>query len=549
MHGSRCDHNAFSKWLLEWITPQVRSSGSGAVTLAPSGTSRDALVVMPGASAGKPFSEYFVVQNRFRVGNDANMAMMPADGLLIWHVDAMLNATGTNFKYDNSLTSHKLLRLMEADGLEEIEKNLPGNAGDYYTPGASFGATTKPASSSYYSPTKTDVYVGAISWSGSSLNLTASVVGPPPVSSTSYVFSPNAASAWRTAAQSVTITVTGGSGAGRAIHFSANGGSTWSMSMGSLATVEVSAEGSHHFLYYATDSLATEAVHDAGWINIDKTAPTTKDDHLSVSLVAPATITLTPSDAGSGMVGGLARTEYKVDAAATYSVGTKVVLPAGTHTLAYRSTDAAGNRETPDMSSTVTVAAATSPVSASAYVFAADAVSGWHQDAQNVPLTASGGHGAGLAIHYSTDGGLSWTTAAAAVTVPVGAQGTHHFLFYASDSLATEAPHDAGWINIDGVAPVTAAEAVSVKRGSRATFKFRVGDGPPSCGSASVVVTISKGARTLKTLSLGVRGTNRPLTYAYRVGLPKGTYTYSVSARDIAGNATAKAASAKLVVT
>jgi hypothetical protein len=148
------------------------------------------------------------------------------------------------------------------------------------------------------------------------------------------------------------------------------------------------------------------------------------------------------------------------------------------------------------------------------------------------------------------NGGSTWSTSTGGVaTVEMSAEGSHHFPLYATDSLATEAPHDAGWVNIDGVAPVTTADAVSVKRGSKATLKFSISDGPPSCGSASVVVTISKGARALKTLSLGVRGTNRPLTYAYRVGLPKGTYTYSVSARDIVGNATPKAASAKLVVT
>ncbi len=53
------------------------------------------------------------------------------------------------------------------------------------------------------------------------------------------------------------------------------------------------------------------------------------------------------------MVGGLAKTEYKVDGAAAWTTGTSVVVDAaadhsndGAHAISYRSTDAAGNVET-----------------------------------------------------------------------------------------------------------------------------------------------------------------------------------------------------------
>ena len=125
MDGKWGDHNAFSKWTLGWITPQVVTGAPRAVTLGASGTSGDALVVMPDATAADPFREYFVVQNRHRVGNDSDCADrpvqdLPGDGLLIWHVDARL-FMAMDYAYDNSFTDHKLLRLMEADGREEIE--------------------------------------------------------------------------------------------------------------------------------------------------------------------------------------------------------------------------------------------------------------------------------------------------------------------------------------------------------------------------------------------------------------------------------------------
>jgi hypothetical protein len=69
--------------------------------------------------------------------------------LLIWHVDATLDADGYDFAFNNQTTKHKLLRLMEADGLEEIEAGGTADAGDFYMLGASIGAGTVPSSGGY----------------------------------------------------------------------------------------------------------------------------------------------------------------------------------------------------------------------------------------------------------------------------------------------------------------------------------------------------------------------------------------------------------------
>ncbi len=100
MDASQGDHNFFSKFLLDWINPSTfASAGTHAVTLGPSATSEDAVLAMPAAFPGNAFAEFFMIQNRKRVGNDEEL---PADGLLIWHVDSRLNAAGTDFQYDNS---------------------------------------------------------------------------------------------------------------------------------------------------------------------------------------------------------------------------------------------------------------------------------------------------------------------------------------------------------------------------------------------------------------------------------------------------------------
>jgi M6 family metalloprotease-like protein len=167
MDGNWGDHNCFSKFLLDWINPPVHRSGLKQITLNPSGTSEDALVVMPGALQGNQFFEFFMIQNRYRTNNDTPY---PVDGLLIWHVDARLNGSGTNFLYNNSYTAHKLLRLMEADGLEEIETGGGrADAGDYYVAGKIFGNDTAP-NSKRYNGTSTGVRVKDISALGTQMN-------------------------------------------------------------------------------------------------------------------------------------------------------------------------------------------------------------------------------------------------------------------------------------------------------------------------------------------------------------------------------------------
>ncbi len=169
MDANQGDHNCFSKMLLDWISPQVFNYGSRVFTLGASALSQEALIVMPEFSSDSPFDEFYIVQNRFRLENDFGL---PGDGLLIWHVDARLS--GTSFKYNNSYTDHKLLRLMEADGLEQIEKGYGANAADYYTMGKLFTPQSIP-NSSRYDATETGVSVYGISPNGVSMTFTADI--------------------------------------------------------------------------------------------------------------------------------------------------------------------------------------------------------------------------------------------------------------------------------------------------------------------------------------------------------------------------------------
>jgi len=150
MDSTQFDHNAFSKWMLDWIEPAVIIDGAHTVALRPADIYKDCVALMPGEKPFGLFSEFFMVQYRsFGRGNDF---YFPGSGLTIWHVDGRLNSDGTDFLYDNSYTDHKLLRLMEADGREEIEHG-DGRAAteDFYAPfsGQEFSPRSVPDSNDY----------------------------------------------------------------------------------------------------------------------------------------------------------------------------------------------------------------------------------------------------------------------------------------------------------------------------------------------------------------------------------------------------------------
>jgi len=178
MDGSG-DHGCFSKFMLDWITPTVVSGGSQTISLRASGLYPDAALFMPGAVPGRIFDEYFMVQNRYRSGNDTSL-FTGSDGLIVWHVDARLNTWSSDYLYDNSYTGHKLLRLMEADGLEEIEI-LAGSAdaGDYYKAGMTLGPLTFP-NSARYDGASTSMTLSAITGTMTPMGLTITAADSPP---------------------------------------------------------------------------------------------------------------------------------------------------------------------------------------------------------------------------------------------------------------------------------------------------------------------------------------------------------------------------------
>jgi immune inhibitor A len=75
---------------------------------------------------GIPKQEYFLLETRCKVGYDKHL---PAEGLLIWHIDEAIS--------DNTNETHYMVGLVQADGKKDLELSVnTGDDGDPF-PGSS----------------------------------------------------------------------------------------------------------------------------------------------------------------------------------------------------------------------------------------------------------------------------------------------------------------------------------------------------------------------------------------------------------------------------
>jgi immune inhibitor A len=101
---------------------------------------------------GLPDAQYFMLENRQRVGSDVSL---PGDGILIYHIDETVPS--------NQDESHPLVAVEQADGLFQLEQGEPADDGDPF-PGSTgnyeFSGTSVPSSDDYDGqPTQVAVYL------------------------------------------------------------------------------------------------------------------------------------------------------------------------------------------------------------------------------------------------------------------------------------------------------------------------------------------------------------------------------------------------------
>ena len=299
----------------------------------------------------------------------ANDTDLPGDGLLIWHVDARLNADGSDYLYDNSYTSHKLLRLMEADGLNEIEKNLTADAADYYTPGKAFGPATRPNSSAY-DGSATGVSVGGLATPGESLAFTAGVGlatdTTPPVTTSS------ADAKWHRTAVRLVFTATDDSSGVRETRFNPDN-KGWSV--GSvfrvLAPKSHANDGVHTIHFFSVDNAGNSEADKSCTVRIDTLGPTTvapsaasgtvkKYVNLSFrvkdALSPQANVIIRIKNAAGTVVKSISARGVTTNKLLSKRI--KLSLAAGTYRFYVYAHDLAGNAQTVVGSNSLTVSAA-----------------------------------------------------------------------------------------------------------------------------------------------------------------------------------------------
>jgi len=158
--------DAWSRARLGFVSPTTVIKDLTAASIPAAESSQTVYRLSTG---GQPGSEYYLVENRQQLSYDA---ALPAAGLLIWHIDELMDDNDTQCLWQNNwrCAGHYLVSLEQADGLYNLEWNANGgDAGDPY-PGSSskrsFNFTSRPNSSSYYGSADTLVEVSSISDAG-----------------------------------------------------------------------------------------------------------------------------------------------------------------------------------------------------------------------------------------------------------------------------------------------------------------------------------------------------------------------------------------------
>lgn len=131
----------WSKYKLGWISPLQINPTTQIEDIRLDAVEVGGDVVMINISP----EEYFLIEYR---DNDAGYydRSLPTSGVLIWHIDESVH---NEYGYDNSDENRPTVRLLQADGLDELAKNYPGDAGDVYAAGDRFSASTNPAATGY----------------------------------------------------------------------------------------------------------------------------------------------------------------------------------------------------------------------------------------------------------------------------------------------------------------------------------------------------------------------------------------------------------------
>lgn len=140
------DHNAFSKVILGWTDAYLMEGTTATITLGSFASTGDCLIIGKDFN-GSYFDEYYIIDfytpdglNEIEKGYSG---LFSTSGIRVYHIDATLNDNEVNsiwdvYSYNNGLTEHKLIELVEADRSNDITSGGYSSNSDLFQVGTSF---------------------------------------------------------------------------------------------------------------------------------------------------------------------------------------------------------------------------------------------------------------------------------------------------------------------------------------------------------------------------------------------------------------------------
>jgi hypothetical protein len=175
----------------------------------------------------------------------------------------------------------------------------------------------------------------------------------------------------------------------------------------------------------------------------------------------------------------------------------------------------------------------------------------WHRGAVTLTLSAadnSGGSGVAT-THYKIDSGTWNEGATVAVPAPVNHSddGVRTVSFYSVDAASNVEVTKSVTVKIDTTGPVTSGKNASGKKDRAIKLSYCASDVlSPQITRLTVIVKNSHG-KVVKSFSLGNRTNKKWYTVSWTTNTA-GTYRYTITAKDLAGNQQTRAGSAKITV-
>ncbi|HTX68791.1 MAG TPA: hypothetical protein VMH50_06550, partial [Thermoleophilia bacterium] len=317
------------------------------------------------------------------------------------------------------------------------------------------------------------------------------------------------------------------------------------------APADGSGDGAHAYEFRALDGAGNASATGACTVRIDTQGPVVGDDGDAYWHNSAVTVHLTATDAGSGVHQLLYRlqgaSQWTGAAAASASVSVAAPTDGLPHSYVYEYT-ATDNLGTAGATRTFTVDMDTRMPNT---ILSGLPATSWTNKPVLLTYTATPGDGAPIVrTEYSRDGGSTWTGWAAGTALAIADPGETTILYRSVNATGrVEDPARSTTVRIDTSRPgCLALKNVTVKAKKKAKLRYKITDAAPTCGTAKVLITIKKGRKIKKTIAVAVAKVNLTCCCTFKVTLKKGSYKWTVSAVDAAGNAQTKTSTKKLVV-